>query len=178
MPMQDKMPINRWVAQVIASTLERTSSYFEEEFEITVTDISQDRGSIEGLDIHGLTAIVGVGGPVSLLVAFSFERSLVDALFERMTADIEVPAGEEELYRGSVVGEIINTIIGNCTAELQQFDQAISLTPPMILDSVKHVHRMKNAVFISRSLKTKFGFVDINLVGPGELFDSSLNYVK
>jgi CheY-specific phosphatase CheX len=174
------MPVKKWINEVVVSILARTRSYFDEEFGIAVaeTDPDQNIGKIETLDIHGLTAVVGVGGPVSLLIAFSFEQHLVDALYARMTAEIEVPPGEEEQYRGSVAAEIINTIIGNCTADLQQSDQAISLTPPMILDHVKHIHRMQNVVFISRSLETDYGCVDINLVGPGELFDTSLNYVK
>jgi CheY-specific phosphatase CheX len=112
-----------------------------------------------------------------LLVAFSFDQRLMDVLYQRMTEGMEVAPGEEEAYRSSVAAEIINTIIGNCTADLQQGDEAISLTPPMIVDSVKHIHRVKNAVFISRSLNSEFGKVDINLVGPGELFDRGLNYV-
>lgn len=172
------MKINEWVAAVVASTLARTRSYFDEEFGIEVTDVSQDSGDVATLAIHGLTAIVGVGGPVSLLVSFSFEPGLMDVLYARMTDGMDVPAAEEEAYRGSVAGEIINTIIGNCTGDLQGSGEAISLTPPMIVDSIKHIHRMKDAVFISRSLKSEFGCVDINLVGPGELFDKSLNYVK
>lgn len=172
------MPSRKLIADVVASTLARTRSYFEEEFAIDVTDVSQDRGNIELLEIHDLTAIVGVGGPINLLVAFSFEQALVDALYRRMTADIEVPPGEEDLYRSSAAAEIVNTIIGNCTADFQQRDHGISLTPPVILDKAKHIQRMKNAVFVSRSLETTFGRVDINLVGPTELFDDSLNYVK
>ncbi|OIQ68364.1 hypothetical protein GALL_500440 [mine drainage metagenome] len=172
------MTINQWVATVVAATLERTRSYFEDEFGITVADTSVDSGNVTTLDIHGLTAIVGVSGPVSLLVSFSFDQGLMDVLYARMTEDVDIPAGEENLYRESVAAEVINTIIGNCTAELQQRDQAIMLTPPMIMDSVKHIHRVKNAVFISRSLRCEFGQVDVSLVGPGELFDNRLNYVK
>ncbi|MFZ2853827.1 MAG: chemotaxis protein CheX [Rhodocyclaceae bacterium] len=172
------MPGKKWIAQVVASTLSRTCSYFEEEFGIAVDDVSKDRGNVETLEIHGLTAIVGLGGVVSLLVAYSFEHGLVDALYERMTDGLDVQPDEKEMYRRSVAADVVNTVIGNCTADLPQPDHAISLTPPIILDSVKHIHRMKNAVFISRSLKTKFGCVDINLVGPSELFDSSLNYLK
>ena len=172
------MPSKKLIADVVASTLARTRSYFEEEFGIGVTDVSQDHGDIEMLEIHDLTAIVGVGGRVNLLVAFSFEQRLVDALYERMTADIDVPAGEEDLYRGSAAAEIVNTIIGNCTADFQQRDHGIALTPPVILDKAKHIQRMKNAVFMSRALDTAFGRVDINLVGPTELFDGNLDYVK
>jgi CheY-specific phosphatase CheX len=172
------MPSRELIAEVVAATLARTRSYFEEEFGINVIDVSQNRGNIEMLAIHDLTAIVGVGGTVNLLVAFSFEQTLVDALYDRMTADIEVPPGEEELYRGSAAAEIVNTIIGNCTADFQQRDHGISLTPPVILDTAKHIQRMKNAVFMSRALDTEFGRVDINLVGPTELFDVNLDYVK
>jgi len=172
------MPSSELIAEVVAATLARTRRYFEEELSITVTDVSQSRGDIEMLAIHDLTAIVGVGGPVNLLVAFSFEQGLVDALYERMTADIVVPPGEEEMYRGSAAAEIVNTIIGNCTADFQQQDHGIALTPPVILDKAKHIQRMKNAVFMSRTLDTEFGRVDINLVGPTELFDVTLDYVK
>jgi len=172
------MPSRKLIAEVVASILARTRRHFEEEFGIGVTDVSQDRGNIEMLEIHDLTAIVGVGGPVNLLIAFSFEQRLVDALYARMTADIEVPPGEEDLYRGSAAAEIVNTIIGNCTADFQEREHGISLTPPVILEKAKHIRRMKNAVFMSRSLDTEFGRVDINLVGPTELFDGSLNYVK
>ena len=172
------MKINPWVAAVVASTLARTRSYFEEEFGIAVADISQDSDPVVTPDSHGLTAIVGVGGAVSLLIAFSFEQGLRDVLYARMTDGMDVPAAEEEAYRSSVAGEIINTIIGNCTSDLQNNGEAISLTPPMIVDSIKHVHRMKDAVFISRSLHSEFGRVDIHLVGPGELFDKSPNDVK
>jgi CheY-specific phosphatase CheX len=172
------MPSRKLIAEVVASTLARTRSYFEEEFGIEVTDVSPNQGDIEMLAIHDLTAIVGVGGRVNLLVAFSFEQSLVDVLYERMTADIEIPPGEEELYRGSAAAEIVNTIIGNCTADFEQHDHGIALTPPVILDKAKHIQRMKDAVFISRTLNTEFGHVDINLVGPTELFDDTLDYVE
>jgi CheY-specific phosphatase CheX len=172
------MTINTWVEEVVAATLERTRSYFSEEFDIDVAEIGVASGTVGELDIQGLTAIVGVGGPVSLLVAFSFEQRLMDVLYTRMTEGLEVSPGEEASYRSSVAAEVINTIIGNCTADLQQRDEAISLTPPMIIDSPKHIHRMKDAVFISRNLNSNFGGMAINLVGPGELFDRNLNYVK
>ncbi|MDD5030996.1 MAG: chemotaxis protein CheX [Rhodoferax sp.] len=172
------MRINEWVAAVAASTLARTRSYFEEEFGIVVADMSQGGGDVATINIHGLTAIVGVGGPASLLVAFSFEQGLMDELYARMTDGIDIAAAEQDAYRGSVAGEIVNTIIGNCTGDLQNNGEAISLTPPMIVDSIKHIHRMKDAIFICRSLHCEFGRVDINLVGPSELFAKSLNDLK
>jgi CheY-specific phosphatase CheX len=171
------MPEKQLIRKVVTATLERTRSYLAEEFGIEVNEITRDRGDIEMLAIHDMTAIVGVGGPVNLLVAFSFERRLADVLYERMTDGIDVEPGEEDLYRGSVVAEIVNTVIGNCTADFQQSDQRISLTPPVVLDQTKRIQRMKNATFISRTVHTDFGCLDINLVGPTELFDDKLDYV-
>lgn len=172
------MPYEKWIADVVAATVARTCSYFDEEFGVKVTVAGEYPGEIDMLDIYGLTAIIGIGGPVSLLVAFSFEQCLIDALYERMTADVEVLPGEENEVRESVAAEIVNTIIGNCTADFQQQDRAISLTPPMVVDRVRHIHRMKDVVFIRRRMDTELGGVDISLVGPGEMFDSKLNYVK
>lgn len=171
------MPEKQLIRKVVAALLARTCSYLAEEFGVEVSEVSRDRGDIELLAIYDLTAIVGVGGPVNLLVAFSFERKLADVLYERMTEGIEVESGEEDLYRGSVVAEIVNTVIGNCTADFQQAGQSISLTPPVVLDQAKRIQRMKNATFISRTVHTDFGCLDINLVGPTELFDDKLDYV-
>lgn len=171
------MPEKQLIRDVVTATLARTRSYLAEEFGIDVRRISRDSGNIELLAIHDLTAIVGVGGPVNLLVAFSFERELANVLYQRMTEGMDVAPGEEDLYRGSVVAEIVNTVIGNCTADFQQADQRISLTPPVVLDQAKRIQRMKNATFISRTVHTDFGCLDINLVGPTELFDDKLDYV-
>lgn len=172
------MPKKKWVSDAVTSILARTRSYFEEEFGIAVSEVGEHEGKVETLTIHGLTAIIGFGGPVSLLVAFSFAPSLVDALYERMAAEIDVPPGEESVYRGYLAADIVNVIVGNCTADFQHGGQPISLTPPMIIECAKNIHRMKNAMFISRSLQTKFGFIDVNLLGPSELFDKDLNYLE
>ena len=83
------------------------------------------------------------------------------------------------MFREATAGDIANIVLGHCTMDFQELDrQAISLTPPVILDKVKHIHRMKNALFYTQSLSTEFGRMSINLVGPPELFNTKLEYVK
>ena len=172
------MSNEEWIEKVVGATVARTCRYFEDEFDIKSTVAAESPGNIERLDIYGLTAIVGIGGPISLLIAFSFEQGLIDAIYKQMTADIEVPTGEEKEFLESVAAEVINIIIGNATADFQEPGRTISLTPPMVVDRVKHIHRIKDVVFIRRRMDTEFGGVDISLVGPGELFDRKLDYVK
>ncbi|NNM51888.1 MAG: chemotaxis protein CheX [Pseudomonadales bacterium] len=172
------MPVKHWIYEVASSVLARTRSYFLEEFSIEVNEAEQDNPKNETLNIHGLTAVVGVGGPVSLLIAFSFEQGLIDELYTQMTAGLTISPDEEQIFKESVAGDVINTIIGNCTADLKNGNKAISLTPPMIIDHVKKIHRTNNVVFITKNMMTEFGVIDVNILGPSNFFDSNLNYVK
>ncbi len=172
------MPIREWIVEVVASVHARMCSYFFDEFSIQIEELNQSYTEHETIDIHGLTAVIGVGGPASILIAFSYEQRLIDELYKRMTDGMDVHPGEEKMYMESVAGDIINTVVGNCTMELQHGRHVISLTPPMIIDHIKHIHRTKNIVFISKKYTTEFGFIDLNLIGPGNLFDKNLDYVK
>ncbi len=173
------MNVKHWITQVIPAIIARTGSYFLEEFSIQVAEAAPGGNTAnEVLDIQGLTAVVGIGGPFSILVAFSFEQRLIDQLYVKMTEGLEIEASEEKMYRDSVAGDIVNNIVGNCTENLVSSGIRVTLTPPMIIDHVKNVHRMRGAVFISKILNTSFGRVDIHLIAPGELFDDKLNYKK
>lgn len=167
------------VDQVMQSVIARTSSHFEGEFGIGVTEADSGGGDMDSLSLLDMTAIIGMGGRVNLLIAFSFQEGLINALYQRMTADFAVEPDEVEMYRQAAAGEVVNTILGNCTIDLQKLDrQGISMTPPVILDRVKTIHRMKDAMFFTQTLNTVLGRMNISLVGPRELFDTRLNYVK
>lgn len=167
------------VERVMQFTIARTRSHLESEFGIAVNETDSRGGDLDSLTLHDMTAIIGMGGSVNLLIAFSFQDAVIDALFQRMTAGLEVHPEEVEMYRESAAGEVVNTILGNCTIDLQQANEpVISMTPPVILDRVKTIRRMKDAMFYTQSLSTDCGRMDISLVGPRELFDTRLEYVK
>jgi len=89
-----------------------------------------------------------------------------------------VPPGEEDLYRCSTVTEVANVIIGNCTADFSSFGERISISPPILLEGTKHIHRMKDAMFNNVAIVTAQGCFDINLVGPRDMFNAHLDYVN
>jgi len=167
------------VEQVMQSAIARTRSHFESEFGLSVTEADSGGGDMDSLALLDMTAIIGMGGRVNLLIAFSFQEGLINALYRRMTDDFAVKPDEVEMYRQAAAGEVVNTILGNCTIDLQKLDrQGISMTPPVILDRVKTIRRMKDAMFFTQTLNTVLGCVNISLVGPRELFDTRLDYVK
>jgi len=156
------------------SILERTRAVLASETGLTVTGIERIDGDADRLELHDITAIVGLGGPLSLLVAFSFENPLLDAMFRRFTADIEVPEDEIDLYMRETAAEIVNTILGLCTTDAHQ-DQIIRLSPPLIVDDARGISRPKNAVFASMCIHTAQGCVDVSIITPRELIDRDLD---
>jgi CheY-specific phosphatase CheX len=163
---------------VISSLVERTKCYLADEVGIDVTEIRRADGDIDQLRLRQETTVIGVGGSVGLLVAFSFPQEIIDVLYERLAASIEVPPSEEGLYRRATVSEIANVIIGSCTADFSARGERISISPPIMLEEAKHIRRMKNAMFSTISMVTEHGCFDINLVGPRDMFDACLDYVK
>ena len=167
------------VMQVMQSVITRMRSYFDGEFGIGLIESEHGGGDLDSLTLLDMTAIISLGGAVNLLIAFSFDEGLIHALYERMTVNFEVQAGEVRMFREATAGDVINTVLGHCTLDFQGLDkQAISLTPPVIIYKVKHIHQMKNAMFYTQSLNTEFGRMDINLVGQRELFNTNHEYVK
>lgn len=170
---------NDTVAEVMQSAIARTQSHFADEFNIKVTELEDGVGDLDALTLLDMTAIIGMGGLVNLLIAFSFQDGLINTLYQRMTEGMEVQPDEVEMYREAAAGEVVNTILGHCTIDLQKLDrQGISMTPPVILDRAKTIRRMKNSMFYSRGLSTDLGRMTINLVGPMELFHTNLDYAK
>ena len=166
------------VREVVLSVLGRTQQYFQDEIGVALTEVGQESGTVDLLELRCLTAIVALGGEINLLIAFSFDSCLTDPVYTSLTADIDVPDDEQDLYRCEAVAELVNTIIGNCTADFQRPDQRISLSPPVVIQDAKRIQRSRNSVFNRLRLQSRLGNLDINFVGPVELFDKRLNYVK
>jgi CheY-specific phosphatase CheX len=163
------------IPRVMDSILSQTRRVLLSEAALEVLDTESLDCDVDNLQLHDLTAIAGLGGPISLLIAFSFERSLIEAITQGFTADIGIPEGEEAFYRRETAGEIVNTILGLCTSDFHEIEQTIALSPPVILEDARCIHRPRNAVFASMRLRTASGIVTTSLVGPREMFDDHLN---
>ena len=170
---------NAKLMQIMESIISKTRDYFDREFHIKMIGVDSGVGGLDTLVLKDITAIIGMGGAVNLLIAMSFDKGMINALFDRMTADINIQPDEIVKFRKATAGEVVNTILGHCTGDLQGLDRlGITMTPPVIIDEAKNIHRSKDAMFYTQSMHTEFGHVDINLVGPRELFNIYLEYVK
>lgn len=162
--------------KIVGSLAQRSSEYLIAETGIAAQPKPQTSGDMAFMQLRDMTSIIGIGGNVALLIAFSFDKSLAKALFEGITEGMHIAPEDIPVYYREVLGEVINIVVGNCDSEFDEFDDRISMSPPIIIEEVKTIQRMKESVFISESLETEFGFMDINIIGPKKLFDSNLNY--
>ncbi|EHJ46398.1 hypothetical protein DFW101_0381 [Solidesulfovibrio carbinoliphilus subsp. oakridgensis] len=156
----------------------RTEAFFREELGIGITSRSFQIDDVQKLDLKHLTAIMSATGALKLYLAYSFEAALIDAAFTAYTADLDIDPGERDDAIQETAGDIINIIVGNALADIAAKGPAIALSPPIILTEAKSVMRHRGAKFASAELATAAGNLSIHLIGPGELFNDSLEYVK
>ena len=164
--------------RLLKSVVDRSLDHLSRDLKIECFPTIGTSGSVDLLALRDLTVIIGVGGGIGLLVALSFPKRLADLLFDRLTGGINIPADEKELYRRDAAAETANVILGHCTADLETCARPISISPPVVLGEEKQIQRAKNAVLHKTAIVTDFGNLDISVIGPKELFDAGLNYVK
>ncbi|MCF8482892.1 MAG: chemotaxis protein CheX [Rhodospirillum sp.] len=164
------------VSTLLSSILTRVRYVLAEDAEIEVRDVSLVESDVDKLHLHNLTVLAGLGAPVNVLVAFSFEDRLVEGLFAGMARGLDLNMEDADLYKGECAAEAINMVLGLSTADLQSEDMTISLSPPVVLDNTRWIHRHRNAHFARMRLDTDHGVLDVNVVGPRELFDDRMNY--
>jgi sensor domain CHASE-containing protein/CheY-specific phosphatase CheX len=159
---------------VMRSIVGKTRDYFAGEHAVSIEEIGAGGGELDALTLLDTTAVIGLGGRVKLRIAFSFESGLADAVHGWMTAgfhDHDDVGDDIDRYREAAVGEVVNTILGHCTIDVQHLDRdGIALTPPAVLGRGQAIPRMNDAVFHTRNLSTTLGRLDISIIGPDEVF--------
>lgn len=160
------------IIEVMASVTQRTSAYFKSEFGIITTENNSSGGELDALVLLDMTAVIIMGGKINLLVVFSFEESLINAIYHEMTDELGIADDEIETYRKAAAGDVINTVLGHSTIDLLTLDKnGISITPPRILKDANIIREMKCKMFYAQSLNTPLGGITISLVGSQKLFN-------
>ncbi len=159
----------------MAAVLTRTRDYLQEEIGLKVSRAKPRTGNMDALQLRDVTAVVCTDGPIKLLIVFSFQRPLLEHIREVVTAALNVQPEERELFLRETAAETMNFILGHATADLAEKDNDMRLSPPIVIDEEKNILRPKKAIFTSIEMATSHGILDIDFIGPSELFDQKLN---
>lgn len=164
--------------KAMAAVLRRSRAYFQDEIQLAIDKTSSSTGTINTLTLRAVTAVVCTGGPVRLIIAFSFDRQVLERLRELATRGFAVAPHERELFLRETAAETANFILGHATADLAEEGSHVTLSPPVIIAADRRIHRPKKAMFATLELTTTFGIIDIDFIGPPEMFDQHLNVLR
>ena len=160
---------------VIVSIVKHASAYLSGEIGLTVKVGQPFSGEIKAMPIRDVMAIIGLGGPVSLMISFGFDRKLVEAMFDVSTEGLSIAEDERELYMQETAAETINVVLGQSTSDLATAGQNVTLSPPLVIENADRIHKPRGAHFTTVTISTDRGDLDVNFVAPRNLFDDMLN---
>ncbi|WP_428568028.1 MAG: chemotaxis protein CheX [Solidesulfovibrio sp. DCME] len=165
------------VGAFLRALTHRTETFFREELAIALADPTFQTDDVQTLDLRHTTAIMSAAGELKLYLAYSFDAGLLDAAFAAYTQDLDIAEDERDDAVQETAGDIINIVVGNALADIAATGTSIALSPPIILTEAKSVMRHRAAKFASAELHAAGGALSIHLIGPGELFNDTLDYV-
>lgn len=164
--------------RLVEFVCERTTNFFESELDISIESLNFDFSNVNRLELDHLTSIMAVDGPVAVMFAMTFDRTLAECLFSRYTSELTIHEDEKELYMEETVSDIINIVLGNSLSRFEINKAPISLSPPVVITEAKRIFRHRKAQFYTADVTTSDGRLQVFCIGPKELFDIQLNYIK
>lgn len=172
------VPERRVIQKTSKAIVEQTRAYLQQEMGGVVTMAEPYITDSDVLVLRHMTVVVGLGGPIAVLVAFSFDQPLAEHMYKVETDGLEQTPEQEELYAREAVAETVNVILGHSTTALAEKDNDVILSPPILIEGTKKIFRPCDSVFVTVTVSTNQGVVDINFAYPKEMFDEHLNVIR
>jgi CheY-specific phosphatase CheX len=170
--------LDQEITTVLKVVEQRTIAFLKEQLDLTVEKISRRLHHEESVALREMTAIVGVGSSKGLYIAYSYDESLIRAMTVRYTAELSILPEEEDLYMRETASDVVNVIVGNCTAELARRGEVVTLSPPVLALGARNIQGRPKTAIATLTLKYPQGSLDVAFVGPKLSFDDHLNYLE
>ena len=174
------MTLNRSDFEHVISVLVRhMQAFLETQFGVPISNPTPAIQDLEQIDLHHATAVIALGGTVSLLVVITLEKSLLNYLLDEdlKKNGISIADAERSMFEEEFTAELLNVVLGHCTADLEKNPNKVTLSPPAMISQAKSIRRPKDCLFINIELNTPQGQMEVDFVGPRELFDTQLNLI-
>ena len=166
------------IAAVVEVVERRTIDFLRDELKFPVESVSRRLHNEQSVMLRAMTAIVGVGSHKGLYIAYSYDAALIGAMTKRFAAELTIAPEEEDLYMRETASEVVNVIVGNCTAELARRGDTVTLSPPVLALGARTIQGRPKTAVATLTLKYPEGALDVVFVGPKLLFDDHLNFVE
>lgn len=164
------------IKRLLISLEQHASSYLKNEAQLHEVKCSTTLEELKSLSLHDITAIISVAENLNMILAFSYETPLLEKITQMFLYDGDGGKVSQDDCQ-DMASEFINIITGLCITSLNQSETPILFSPPIVINEAKEIHQRESTHLFAINIKTEFGVLNINCIGPGELFDERLNYV-
>jgi CheY-specific phosphatase CheX len=142
----------------------RLTVFLNDELSIETTNITVVLNSIQKMELNYLTSLMSVEDTIKVFVVLSYDESLFNEIFARYTAGLSIEDDEKEEALVDSAGDIINIIVGNTLADINETNQKILMSPPLVITAAKQIACPRGSLFYKANFITDFGRLDTYLV--------------
>jgi CheY-specific phosphatase CheX len=161
--------------QFLDRLLYRAKQFLETEGKVPVRDVRPVQGQLDRMELKDLTSILTVEDRLKLIVAFTFDRPLLEAMFQGYAEGVSVSPEEEFSLMEETAGDSINIVVGNALEDFQLPGYAFTLSTPIIIHEGKSIQRYKQSKLTAGEIQTDRGSMLLLCITPGIYYKKTLD---
>jgi len=142
----------------------RMIAFLNDELAIETIDRTLVVNTLQKMQLNYLTSLISVEGGIKVFIALSYDESLFNEIFARYTADLTIEDDEQEEALIDSAGDIINILVGNSLADMNDTNKKMIMSPPIVITAAKQIGCQRHSLVYRTRLVTQYGVVDIYLV--------------
>lgn len=149
------------VKDLMDAVTKQAVSFLKNEAEIDILSIDYELDGLKSTCLRDLTTLITVICKKNAYVAFSFDDSFIEAVFQEYCDELDITEEEKSEYIDETAADLINIVLGNATPYIENNGEVIHLTPPMMISEAKSFSGKKNLAFYVNTLKSAHGKMTI-----------------
>jgi len=153
---------------ILGSITGRTITFLADEMHIELPSRKFELLVPSKIELHPYTAMIGIGGTLSLMFTMSFENDILNDLTKAFAYG-EIAQDELEVMKESVACEIANTVLGNAIPNFPNKGSGVTITPPVTIECGKSISKNSTSTITTTIIKTKSGNITLAIVSPNTL---------
>lgn len=143
---------------------ERLVEFLDYQLNIETVETQLALNNIQKMQLNPITALINVENQIKVIILISYEQPLFDQIFQRYTADLNIEEHEKEDALIDSAGDIINIVVGNTLAEVDNKKHSVIMSPPLIIKDGKQIACKRDTLFYKANVITTQGQLDIYLI--------------
>lgn len=139
-------------------------NFLNEQLNIKTKETYFILNNIEKVQLNPITTLIHVENQVKVIVLISYQQVLFNEIFIRYTDGLFIDKNEKKDAIIDSAGDIINIVVGNTLAEINNKPHTIIMSSPLFIKDKKQIACKSDALFYQAKLMTEFGQLDIYLI--------------